>query len=219
MGSVAEGKTSLLKVLSGVYDKYEISDSAKMSINEIPYFDLDLNSYRRRLSYVPQEPVIFNNTLAMNISPIDIPDEARVWEALDHACLLEDVQEMPEGLNTYLGEKGINLSGGQKQRIAIARSFYSRAEVYFWDDTISALDVKTEKHVIDSVFKINQKAILILATHRISALKNFDVIYVLKDGKIIEQGNYDDLMKNKKWFYDFKFASDDSIDSKPEVTL
>jgi ATP-binding cassette subfamily B protein len=216
VGGVAEGKTTLLKVLSGVYDGKEIEESAKIIINEIPYSKLDLDTYRKKLSYVPQEPVIFNTTLAANICPIGIPNRQKVIRAIEHACLTQDVGEMPEGINTFLGEKGINLSGGQKQRIAIARSFYSKAEIYFWDDSISALDVKTEKHVIDSIFKINQNSILVLATHRLSALRNFDKILVIENGIIVEQGKYRDLVENKSWFYKVQQAGKETSQIRRE---
>ncbi len=87
--------------------------------------------------------------------------------------------------------------------MAVARSFYSQAQVYFWDDTISALDVITEKHVVGSVFEINKDSILIMATHRISALKNFDRIYYLQSGEITEVGSYDQLIQKQGQFFQF----------------
>src|SRR5690606_26740698 len=99
-----------------------------------------------------------------------------LWDALDKADLLVDVKRFPEGLSTEIGEKGINLSGGQKQRTLIARSFHSHASIYLWDDAISALDPMTEKKIINTLKTIDPDAILILATHRLSSLKDFDRI-------------------------------------------
>ncbi|MFP5459874.1 MAG: ATP-binding cassette domain-containing protein, partial [Bacteriovoracia bacterium] len=154
----------------------------------------------RQLSYIPQTPQIFSKSLAMNISPHRPLEPGALWAALEKADLLTDVNLFPEGLATMVGEKGMNLSGGQKQRTLIARSFHSGARLYIWDDAISALDPATERRIIEALRKIDPGAILVLATHRLSSLKNFDRILVLEEGRIAAQGSFEDIKQNHALF-------------------
>ncbi len=202
VGDVGSGKSTLLKILATLYSSDEIQNIQGLLINEIPFADLHLDHYRNNLSYIPQEAVIFNTSIASNIAPELRPDKERILESIRKASLESDIAVFPNGIETQIGEKGINLSGGQKQRIAIARSFYSAPSIYLWDDVISALDIRTERAVISSIFEINPQSMLVLATHRTSALMNFDRIYVFENGKIIEEGNFDHLIHSKGKFHD-----------------
>lgn len=202
-GPVGSGKSTLLKILASIYGGEELSYKT-FSINGVDYSHLNKFSFRKNLSYIPQEIQIFSDSIRRNLAP-NLPfSEARFEKVIDAADLSLDLFLFKDGLSTMIGEKGINLSGGQKQRICIARSFYQAASLFLWDDAISALDQETEKKIIQTIFKENPDAILILCTHRLSSLANFDYIYVLEDGGVVEEGNYQQLMSNQNYFYRLK---------------
>ncbi|MBF0362003.1 MAG: ABC transporter ATP-binding protein [Oligoflexia bacterium] len=201
VGDVGSGKSTLLKILSTLYENDDISSYLEYSFNQTPYSEIDLYNLRGRISYIPQEPVVFNNSILKNIDPYLHSDMNRVEQVLELVNLNYDLKQFPEGLSTYVGEKGVTLSGGQKQRLAMARSFYSGAQIFLWDDTISALDLRTEKKIIEGIDSLNENSILILATHRLSSLVNFDRIYVLSEGRVVEEGNFPQLMKSQREFY------------------
>lgn len=192
VGGVGSGKTVLLQTLAGLWEARHLSFK-KFDFDHVPYSELDRRSLWHQLSYIPQTPQIFSRSLAMNISPHHPLEPNALWAALEKADLSQDVTLFPEGLKTLVGEKGMNLSGGQKQRTLIARSFHSGARLYLWDDAISALDPATENKVITALRKLDPGAILILATHRLSSLKNFDRIFVLEDGRITRAGSFEDI--------------------------
>ncbi|MBF0300451.1 MAG: ABC transporter ATP-binding protein, partial [Oligoflexia bacterium] len=201
VGDVGSGKSTLLKILSTLYEDVDIASYEEYTFNGTSYKEIDLYNLRGRISYIPQEPVVFNNTILKNIDPNHHTDMNKVFQVLELVNLNYDLHQFPDGLNTMVGEKGVTLSGGQKQRLAMSRSFYSGAQIHLWDDTISALDLRTENKVIKGIDKLNENAILILATHRLSSLVNFDRIYVLLNGTIVESGNYNELMKSQGEFY------------------
>jgi ATP-binding cassette subfamily B multidrug efflux pump len=199
VGKVGSGKTLLLQLLAGIWETKYLNFT-RFSLNDVGYSHLDRQTLWSQLSFIPQTPQIFSRSLAMNISPLQKLNEERLSRALKEADLDSDVELFPEGLNTLIGEKGINLSGGQKQRTLIARSFHSQACLFLWDDAISALDSKTERKIISNLRKLNPEAILILATHRLSSLKDFDKIIVLDRGKIIGQGSFAQISKDSELF-------------------
>lgn len=199
VGSVGSGKTVLLQALAGLWEPDQLKYQ-EFSIAGIDYKKLDRRSYHENISFIPQTSQIFSKTLGMNISPVRPLRQQLLWDALDKADLLVDVKRFPEGLSTEIGEKGINLSGGQKQRTLIARSFHSHANIYLWDDAISALDPMTEKKIINTLKTIDPDAILILATHRLSSLKDFDRIVVMDKGCITKIGRFADIKKDHALF-------------------
>ncbi|HLW57607.1 MAG TPA: ABC transporter ATP-binding protein, partial [Bacteriovoracaceae bacterium] len=199
VGSVGSGKTVLLQTLAGLWEPEQIRYE-KFKIGDIDYKDLDRSTYHKYLSFIPQTPQIFSRTLGMNISPVRPFVFDKLWRALEKADLSVDVERFPEGLSTQIGEKGMNLSGGQKQRALIARSFHSESSVYLWDDSISALDPTTEQKIIRTLRNIDPDAILVLATHRLSSLKNFDRIVVLDKGMITKIGSFEDIKRDHALF-------------------
>lgn len=203
VGEVGSGKTILLQALAGLWEPSQLQWE-KFEFNGVDYNSLDRTSYWKQLSYVPQTPQIFGKSLAQNLSPHLPLNENRLNEALEAADLASDVRLFPEGLRTSIGEKGLNLSGGQKQRTLIARSFHSGANVFLWDDAISALDPNTERRVIGNLKRLSPSAILVLATHRLSALKEFDRIFVFRNGKIIRQGSFEEIKRDQDLFKTLK---------------
>ncbi|MBY0518378.1 MAG: ABC transporter ATP-binding protein/permease [Bacteriovoracaceae bacterium] len=199
VGEVGSGKSVLLQCLAGLWEDSSLQYK-EFKFDGLNYSEMDRRSLWKTLSYIPQTPQIFSKTLAMNISPHHPLEPGALWAAMEKADLASDVTLFPEGLNTMIGEKGMNLSGGQKQRTLIARSFHSGARIYLWDDAISALDTATERKVIDSLRMLDPGAILILATHRLSSLTQFDKIFVLDNGKITHQGNYAEIKSHHHLF-------------------
>lgn len=189
VGTVGSGKSSLISALLGEMDK--ISGR----VNTVG-----------KIAYVPQQAWIQNATVQDNILFGRAMDKARYDRVLQACALKQDLEILPGGDQTEIGEKGINLSGGQKQRVSLARAVYNDAEVYFFDDPLSAVDSHVGKHIFEEV--LGPKGILakktrVLVTHGITYLPEVDNIFVLKDGEISEQGTYKQLMDMKGAFADF----------------
>ncbi|MBF0206866.1 MAG: ABC transporter ATP-binding protein [Oligoflexia bacterium] len=201
VGDVGAGKSTLLRVLATLYQYSDFKEVSEFYYNSTPYSELDLWSVRSKIAYIPQDAMVFNNTILKNVDPGYSPDVSRICWSLKMVNLHHELEQFPQGIHTMVGEKGVTLSGGQKQRLAIARSFYSGARLHLWDDTISALDVDTEEKLIKSIIEINSESILILATHRLSTLTKFDRIYVMKEGNVAEVGDYWSLIEAKGEFY------------------
>lgn len=208
VGEIGSGKSVLLQCLAGLWEADALSFS-RFTYDGISYHELARRSLWHQLSYVPQTAQIFSKTLAMNISPHRPLEPNRLWDALEKADLAQDVTLFPEGLSTLVGEKGMNLSGGQKQRTLIARSFHSGARLYLWDDAISALDPATERKVIDALKRLDPGAMLLLATHRLSSLKNFDRILVMDKGRIVRSGTFEDIKNDHELFATLKRLEDE----------
>ncbi|XP_062546105.1 multidrug resistance-associated protein 1 isoform X8 [Armigeres subalbatus] len=189
VGTVGSGKSSVLSAFLGEMDK--ISGR----VNTIG-----------KIAYVSQQAWIQNATLQDNIIFGKALD-TKLYNKVIAACALKpDIEMLPGGDQTEIGEKGINLSGGQKQRVSLARAVYSDADVYFLDDPLSAVDSHVGKHIFEQVIGENgllAKKTRVLVTHGITYLPNTNVIYVMKDGEISESGSYQELMEKKGAFADF----------------
>ncbi len=199
VGAVGSGKTVLLQSLAGLWEHRYLTYE-EFTVGGISYQNLDRRSLWRQLSFIPQTPQIFGRSLAANVSPLGLLHGPSLVAALEKADLTADLRTFPEGLQTLIGEKGINLSGGQKQRTLIARSFHSNARLFLWDDAISALDPNTERKVIKNLRQLDPGAILILATHRLSSLKHFDRIIVLEHGEVVRSGTFEDIKSDHALF-------------------
>ncbi|XP_058451158.1 multidrug resistance-associated protein 1 isoform X5 [Malaya genurostris] len=189
VGTVGSGKSSILSALLGEMDK--ISGR----VNTIG-----------KIAYVSQQAWIQNATLQDNIL-FGKPMNLKLYNKVIEACALKpDIEMLPGGDQTEIGEKGINLSGGQKQRVSLARAVYSDTDIYFLDDPLSAVDSHVGKHIFEQVIGPNgllAKKTRVLVTHGITYLPHTDVIFVLKDGEISESGSYQELMDKKGSFADF----------------
>ena len=197
LGTTGSGKSTLLKQLLHLYP---------MRTNSI-YLDGDtinnysISSIRELIGYVPQKHMIFSKTIRDNIklSKPHARDE-EVMEAIRLADFEKDLNIFPQGLDTLCGEQGISLSGGQKQRIGIARAFLKNPDILMLDDAMSAVDGRTEKNIINNIRENKKEKTLIIASHRISQVKDLDEIIVLDKGKIIERGNHQKLLENGQWY-------------------
>uniref|UniRef100_A0A8V5GZW3 MRP3 protein n=1 Tax=Melopsittacus undulatus TaxID=13146 RepID=A0A8V5GZW3_MELUD len=200
VGHVGCGKSSLVSALLGEMEKLEGEVAVKGSV-----------------AYVPQQAWIQNATLKDNILFGQAPNEQKYQNVLEACALKSDLEVLPGGDQTEIGEKGINLSGGQRQRVSLARAVYSNSDIYLLDDPLSAVDSHVAKHIFDKV--IGPDGVLkgktrILVTHGISFLPQVDHIIVLGDGKISEMGSYQDLLKQNKAFAEFlrNYALDEDIE-------
>lgn len=192
VGGTGSGKSVLLKTLSRIYDLTEGS----IKINGKDIREYTLESLNNCFSYVFQEVFLFSNTIDSNIA-YAIPDieKEQVEQAAKHAQAHKFITKLPQGYETIVGEKGIGISGGQKQRVSIARALLKNAPVLVLDDSTSALDVNTEKRLLEDIKKYYPDKTILLSAHRLSSVVDCDEIIYMQDGEIVERGSFDELMK------------------------
>ncbi|MEM9807263.1 MAG: heterocyst formation ABC transporter subunit HepA [Cyanobacteria bacterium P01_D01_bin.56] len=200
VGTSGAGKTTLADLIPRFYDP----TCGQILIDGIDLNELNINSLRKRMAIVSQDTFIFNTTVGENIVyGLDNVSQDEMMAAVKAANALEFIQDLPQGFDTQLGERGIRLSGGQRQRIAIARALLRNPEILILDEATSALDSVTEKLIQDSLEKLSKGRTVIAIAHRLSTIANADKVVVMEKGRIVEQGNYQDLLtaKGKLWKY------------------
>jgi subfamily B ATP-binding cassette protein MsbA len=176
--------------------------SGKISIDGIDYSELELSSLRNVLGYVTQEPVIFNDTIANNISFWECDEQEDICKKrLKDAAILANcdrfINETEMGYLTIIGDKGVKLSGGQRQRIAIARELFKEPKIMIFDEATAALDTESEHLIQQSISFLKGERTVVIIAHRLSTIRNCDYIYVLKEGRIVDEGSFDELYKDK----------------------
>lgn len=200
VGASGAGKTTLADLIPRFYDPQQ----GQILIDGVDLQEFDINSLRRRMSVVSQDTFIFNNTIRYNIAYglTDIDDGA-IWEVANLANATDFIQELPEQLDTPLGDRGVRLSGGQRQRIAIARALLRNPEILILDEATSALDSVTERLIQQSLETLSQGRTVIAIAHRLSTIVRADKVVVLEHGEIVEQGSYQELLdqRGKLWHY------------------
>ena len=196
VGDSGAGKSSLTSLLVRFYDP----DSGTITVNGKPIEEYRLSSLLGSMAFVTQRIFIFNDTVAANVAYGRECDRQRVLEALEKAHALDFVQSLPDGIDTYLDEFGANLSGGQRQRIALARALYKNPSVLILDEATSALDNKSEEAIKRALEEIKSEMITFIVAHRLSTVESADEILVFKDGRIVERGSYDELLRNGEEF-------------------
>ncbi len=197
VGKTGCGKSTLLRLLLG----FETPDTGAIYYDGIDLKTLDLRSVRQKIGVVMQNGSLFPNDIFSNIiitSPWKTMDDA--WEAAKFAGIDEDIKNMPMGMHTLISEGSGGLSGGQKQRLMIARAIINKPNILFLDEATSALDNITQKHVADKLADLEGTKLVI--AHRLSTIKDCDRILVMDNGRIVEEGKYDDLMDKKGMFYE-----------------
>lgn len=197
VGQTGSGKTSLIKLLLREYD---VSDgSIKLNGHDLKAYDLaDLRSL---MGYVPQDQMLFATSILDNVrfgNPKLHSDQVK--EATRLSQVYEDIMAMPEQFDTLIGEKGVSLSGGQKQRIAMSRAMILDPDILILDDSLSAVDARTEHAIVDNLKRTRQDKTTIISAHRLSAVVHADLILVMQDGRIIERGRHDDLLAQNGWY-------------------
>ncbi|MGM0417970.1 MAG: ABC transporter ATP-binding protein [Thermodesulfobacteriota bacterium] len=195
-GRPGSGKSTLLSTVPRLYDP----DSGQILINKTDIKNISLKDLRNKIAYMPQEAFLFSGTIKENILLGETEDEEKIKKVIKASCLDETIKNMPAGLNTFTGERGVSLSGGQKQRIALARTLYNEKEIIVLDDPVSQVDTDTALNIIKNLIDITHNKILIIASHRISAVSGAEKIFVMENGRIEDYGNHEYLVKNNIFY-------------------
>ncbi|SDS62241.1 ATP-binding cassette, subfamily B [Paenibacillaceae bacterium GAS479] len=201
VGESGAGKSTILNLVIGFLNP----TSGRVSVDGVPLTELDLSEYRRHLAVVPQTNILFSGSIRDNITYglQGISDE-RVMEVVEMAHLTEMVARLPKGIDTMVGEHGGKLSGGQRQRIAIARALVRDPKVILLDEATSALDNASEHHVQQAMQQLIKGRTTFIVAHRLSTIRHADRIVVMKQGRIVEAGTFDELIARKGEFYNLK---------------
>ncbi|MCG7345610.1 ABC transporter ATP-binding protein/permease [Sporosarcina sp. ACRSL] len=197
VGKTGSGKTTFVKQLLREYP----AGDGEIVFSDVALQSLKKDQVRDWIGYVPQDHVLFSRSVRDNIL-FGRPDatEEDIAESIRLSYFEKDLEMLPAGLDTLVGEKGVALSGGQKQRISIARALVKNPEILILDDSLSAVDAKTEAKIIENIQSERSGKTTIITTHRLSAIQHADWIIVLDDGRVIEEGTHEDLLANNGWY-------------------
>ena len=175
----------------------QIPNDGLVLIDGIPLSDYKQQSFRNHVGYVPQEPILFHSSVRENLLwSKDSASEQEIWNALHVANAATFVKELPQGVDTIVGDRGTRLSGGQRQRIALARALIRSPELLILDEATSALDNESERLIKQSIEDLSKSTTILIVAHRLTTIKNADQVYVIQAGRIIENGSYAELSNN-----------------------
>ncbi len=199
LGRTGSGKSTIARLLLRMYN----TDPGEIYLDGHDIREVPLRVIREEMAYVPQDNFLFSTTIAENIAFHD-PETPRekIEQAAREACVYKNIKDFTHGFDTILGERGVTLSGGQQQRVALARALIKRPKILMLDDSLSAVDTKTEEEILQNLESIMAKRTTILIAHRISTIKNADRIFVLDRGQIIERGDHESLLEKEGLYYD-----------------
>ena len=187
VGESGSGKSTVTDLVLGL----QIPEKGQVLIDGFPFGDWKQNSFRERVGYVPQDPLLFHATIRENLLwSLDEATEGQMWRALELANAATFVKEMPQGINTAVGDRGIRLSGGQRQRIALARALLREPELLILDEATSALDSESELLIQQSIERVALETTMLVVAHRLSTIAKADYVYVIKEGRIAEEGTF-----------------------------
>lgn len=192
LGNTGSGKSTVAALLCRLYDV----TSGRIQIDGVDVRDYDIAALRRQIGYVPQDVFLFSDTIRNNIGfGMENMSEAQMVQAAKDADVYENILRFPEKFDTKLGERGITLSGGQKQRVSMARALVKEPAILILDDSLSAVDTKTENAILNNLQRIMHDRTSIIISHRVSSVKLADQILVLDDGEVVQHGTHHDLMQ------------------------
>jgi len=199
VGPTGSGKTTLVSLIPRIYD----AAPGTVWIDGKPVREFPLEPLRRQIGFVPQETFLFSETVRENIAfgNEDATDE-EVSSAAEAANIAQDIEEFPEKYRTLVGERGITLSGGQKQRTAIARAIIRNPRILILDDALSSVYTHTEDKILNHLREVMQNRTTIFISHRVSTVRNADMIAVLHAGRIVELGTHDELLARNGYYSD-----------------
>ena len=197
VGRTGSGKSTIAQLLLRMYD----AQRGMILIGNVPVNKIDLPYLRIQISYVPQDVFLFSDTIKNNISfGMEKASDEQVINAAKQASIHDEIERLPLGYETLVGERGVTLSGGQKQRISIARALIKNPELVIFDDCLSAVDAKTEKEILTNLNQWLKNKTAVIITHRIFSLLEFDKVIVLDDGRIVEQGTHTALLEQNGYY-------------------
>ena len=200
VGGTGAGKSTLIDIVLGLLSP----DSGQVEIDGTPLTEATRRAWQQRIGYVPQAIYLTDDTVARNIAfgqPAERVDQDAVVRAAKMAALHDFVtSELPQGYDTKVGERGVRLSGGQRQRIGIARALYSDPDLLVMDEATSALDTLTERAVMEAVGNVQGRKTILLIAHRLTTVRECDVIHMLDHGRVVASGRYDDLVSDNEVF-------------------
>ena len=200
IGVIGSGKTTLMNLLLKLYDV----ERGKIFIDGKDINDIPVKTIRDNICYITQDNFLFSATLKENINLFkDEYKDEDIEDSTKQAMIYDEISHMDDGINTVIGEKGIDLSGGQKQRVVISRAFLNNSNIIIFDDTFSALDNRTEQHVLNNIKELTKNKTCIIVSNRISDIKDCDKIIVLEQGEIVEQGNHQTLLQKDGKYQEF----------------
>lgn len=192
VGRTGSGKSTVANLIGRLYDVAE----GEVLIDGQNIKQVNLDALRQNIGYVPQEAFLFSNDISGNIGfGLSQASEEQIIEAAKNAHVHDNIMEFPEAYQTKVGERGVTLSGGQKQRISIARAIIKSPPLLIFDDCLSAVDTETEEAILSKLKQLIAQSTSLIISHRVSSVKNADHILVLEEGRIIEQGVHEELMK------------------------
>ena len=207
-GKTGSGKSTIANLACRLYD----TTKGNITFGGTNIKDLNLFSLRSCIGYIPQDGYLFSGSVKENIAfGSDVIDEKKIMQAAGKAEILEEIERFTEGFETIIGERGVKLSGGQRQRLAIARTFYKNPNLFIFDDCLSATDATKEQKILRNLKTESKGKTSIIISHRIATLKDTDHIIVLEEGKIIEQGTHQSLIKGKGFYYEVNKNQSNSI--------
>ena len=199
IGKTGSGKSTLANLIMRMYD----CDKGQIRIDGQPIQKFDLQHYRQQLGFVPQDVFLFSDTIANNIAfgMNELPQDQLIQAAKD-AAVHQNIMAFDQQYETLIGERGITLSGGQKQRVSIARALVKSPKILLFDDSLSAVDTRTEEEILRNLGRIMANRTTILIAHRVSSIKNADQILVLDEGRLVESGTHASLLKQKGSYFE-----------------
>lgn len=198
VGRSGAGKSTLIDLLMGLNQP----ETGQVLIDGNPLTNNNLLVLRRSISYVPQDPFLFNGTIRENLLIIDQnASEETIWESLEFAAAADFIKKLPNGLDTLIGDRGIKLSGGERQRLVLARAILRKPSILVLDEATSALDTENESKIQEALERLKGTMTILVIAHRLSTIKNADQVIVLDQGKIIQQGQYSQLANEKRGMF------------------
>jgi ATP-binding cassette subfamily B protein len=205
-GKTGCGKSTLLQILA----KQITLQQGDVFIDQLSLKNINLNSYRKLIAYVPQDVFLFSDTIEANIAfGVENYTQEQLVEVTRITCLEKDIALFEHGTNTILGERGVSLSGGQKQRVSLARALMKSSEILLLDDCLSAVDAETEHQIIENLKQVFVNKTVIMASHRVAPLQNTKNILVFEKGEIVESGTHE-LLLNQNGYYQWLFENQTS---------
>ena len=190
VGESGSGKSTVTDLVLGL----QVPEKGQVLIDGVPLGDWKQNSFRERVGYVPQDPLLFHASVRDNLLwSFNRASEQDLWKSLERANAAEFVKQLPQGIDTLVGDRGTRISGGQRQRIALARALLRQPDLLILDEATSSLDSESERLIQQSIERFAQGATILVIAHRLSTVAKADRVYVLREGRVVEEGSFAEL--------------------------